>query len=311
MADGTILSKGARWLLHAADRTHEAVVDRDYRQYLMTRTMMRSLSRINPNLRYVGLLEGDKSTFLHLNDSVITPWAIAVGHFQRTDFERAWTECNRLVPRKPNGVFVDVGANVGTTTLYAMRSGDFGRAVCMEPSPNNLDVLRLNVLTNGLTESVSIIPAACSAESGSADLWITSGNQGDHRIARNTGHAPKTHESVLKVDTLTLDEALRSVDVSPSDVAMVWVDTQGHEPEVLAGARAVIGDGVPFCIEFWPSQYAASGTLPGILDLVEDRFSHFIELREGELRSQPVPELRALSDRLLHDADQIDIILIP
>ena len=261
-------------------------------------------------MRYLVLSEASGLTFLHVNDSVITPWVIADGHFQRDDFEIAWKECQRLAPRPPKGVFVDVGANVGTTTLYALRTGDFGRAVCMEPSPENLDILRFNIDSNNLSDIASIIPAACSDTDGSADLWLTSGNQGDHRLARQES-APDTHEQVMQVETMTLDTALASVKVEPADVSMVWIDTQGHEPGVLAGAIGLIAGGAPFLIEFWPSQYAEVGNLDSIVLLIQTHFASFIDLHHPEYGVRPIAMIDELVAELSGPTDQTDIILLP
>jgi len=295
---------------HLVRNSQRALSDGDYRRALAARTVTRSLHRLNPNVRYLVLEEGGELTFVHVADSVITPWVVGAGHFQRDDFRTAWGECQRLAPRPPGGVFVDVGANVGTTTLYALRTGDFSRAVCMEPAPDNLAVLRLNVEANGLSDTVSVIAAAGSDRAGTADLLLTSGNQGDHRLARDES-VPETHESVLSVATLPLDEALRSVHVKPEDVSMVWVDTQGHEPGVLAGATDLIGAGAPFLIEFWPSQYAEAGTLDAIVQLIGERFAHFLDLHHTGRGAQPVRDITHLVGELHEATDQTDIILLP
>jgi FkbM family methyltransferase len=295
---------------HVVRRSYKGLGDAEYRRAIAARALMGYLHRLNPDVRYLGLVEGEELTFLHVADSVITPWVVAVGHFQRNVFQMAWRECQRHAPPESGGVFVDVGANVGTTTLYAMRTGDFSHAVCLEPSPDNLKVLRLNVLANGLGDEVTVIAAACSSQEGTADLWVSSVSQGDHRLAHK-GAAPDTHQSSLGIKTVSLDGALQSSDVKVSDVSMVWVDTQGHEPEVLSGASNAIDAGVPFCIEFWPTQYSDAGTLDHMIELVEDRFTNFLDLGATNLGVRPIAEVLPLADRLLQGSRQTDILLFP
>jgi FkbM family methyltransferase len=295
---------------HVVRRSYKGLGDAEYRRAIATRSLMSYLHRLNPDVRYLGLVQGEELTFLHVGDSVITPWIVAVGHFQRNIFQTAWRECLRHAPPKSRGVFVDVGANVGTTTLYALRTGDFSHAVCLEPSPDNLKLLRLNVLANGLGEEVTVIAAACSSQEGTADLWVSAVSQGDHRLAHK-GAAPDSHQSSLGVKTVSLDGALRSSDVKLSDVSMIWVDTQGHEPEVLSGASSVIDAGVPFSIEFWPTQYSDAGTLDHMIQLVEDRFTNFIDLGANDLGLRPIREVLPLADRLLQGSTQTDILLFP
>jgi len=47
-------------------------------------------------------------------------------------------------------VFVEVGANMGTTTVMALRRHGFASAVALEPSPQNAWLCRLNLVANGL-----------------------------------------------------------------------------------------------------------------------------------------------------------------
>jgi hypothetical protein len=45
--------------------------------------------------------------------------------------------------------------------------------------------------------------------------------------------------------------------VSLSDVGLVWVDVEGHEPQVLDGLAGLIARSVPLTFEFTPSRYSA------------------------------------------------------
>lgn len=304
---------GRRFLKRLAKvprRARRVLTDTDHRHAWEAYALTSALKRLNPNLRFLGLEDEDGITFVHLDDKVLTSAVVARGEFQRGDLITVCDLAERLAPRPTAKVFVDVGANVGTTTLYAMRTGVFERVVALEPSPDNLDVLRLNLLANGLGDQVTVIPAACGAEIGTVGLWLSSSAQSDHRVARGAAASP-IHERRVDVDMVTLDEALATSGLAPEDVSIVWVDTQGHEPQVLAGAVTTIKAGVPFSIEFWPDQYLEAGTLDELLDLITSHFSHFVNIREVGLEVQPVSDLRVLSDRLLTTHDQTDVLLLP
>lgn len=88
------------------------------------------------------------------------------------------------MPRS-GGVFVDVGANIGTQTLYALLFGGFERAVCFEPVPENAWLLRLNTFLNGLSDRVTVIEAAAGSEKGVASLSFNSYNRGAHSLVRD------------------------------------------------------------------------------------------------------------------------------
>lgn len=299
-----------RRVLHVARRSGRLVHDRAYRRAMQSRTLLRALRRVNGDLRYVAIADDGGITFLHIGDEVITPWAIAVGGFQKDDFRAVWDLAQRLAPRPPGGVFVDVGANVGTTTLYAMRSGSFSRAVCIEPSPDNLAVLRLNLDANGLADRVVVVPAACGAEPGTAQLWLSPTSQGDHRVG-TAGVGSGGRGGGAEVAVTTLDAALADADVDPAAVSLVWVDTQGLEADVLAGAGTTVAGGAPFAVELWPSQYARPGDLEALLGTVTRSFERFVDIHDGARRVRSIDELGSLCERLVASLGQTDVILVP
>ena len=67
------------------------------------------------------------------------------GEWQREEIKRVLSFATRSNSFPRAAVFVDVGANNGTHTVYAMRSGRFVRALSIEPEPENFRLLRLNL----------------------------------------------------------------------------------------------------------------------------------------------------------------------
>ena len=67
-------------------------------------------------------------------------------------------------------VFIDVGAHIGTTTVFALRHLHFREAVAIEPSLANMMLLRLNVVANGLEGAVRYVHGAVSNETSTAAL---------------------------------------------------------------------------------------------------------------------------------------------
>jgi FkbM family methyltransferase len=291
-----------------ARRLTRLVRDAPYRKSLQVRRLTQALAKANPDAKLIGIEESGGVTFLHVADSIITPTYITYGQFQRDELDKLIRWCDELgLPL--GGAFLDVGANIGTSTLDAIRSGRFERAVAIEPAPGNVRVIELNVLANGLTDRVAVLPVACSGAPGTVDLWLTEGNQGDHRLG-DGGVAPSTHGRSIKVETVTLDQAVAQAGLQPGGVSLAWVDTQGHEPGVLEGASALIDAGVPFAIEFWPGGYRRAGTLDQLLDLIEERFDQFADQAHPELRLRPTSEVRALATQF-EDLGQTDLFLVP
>src|SRR5215211_3534587 len=79
--------------------------------------------------------------------------------------------------------FVDVGANIGTTTLPAVLRHGFAQAIAFEPEPHNLLDLRLNALLNGVEDRVRAVGTALSDATGASNLVVDLEQGGKHWIA--------------------------------------------------------------------------------------------------------------------------------
>lgn len=152
--------------------------------------------------------------------------------------------------------FVDIGANIGTSTVDALLHFGFGRAVCFEPGVDNARLLAMNATLNGLTDRMAIHPIALSDREGSAVLARSAHNSGDHRVATGAPLSGSVTEDVrlARLDTLVADGTL-----DLQGVGLVWIDVQGHEPFVLAGAGSVLEAGLPLVLEYSPAAIADHG----------------------------------------------------
>lgn len=172
---------------------------------------------------------------------------------------------------RPGMTVVDVGANVGYFALWAAQLvGATGTVIAVEPHPGNADLLRRNVAGLGAEQIVQVHQCAATARSGELDLYVNEVNGGDHRVfppadagavdpelARASGGFDGVSVSIT-VPGVTVSELVgdRRVDV-------MFVDTQGHDHEVISGAHAVIERDRPvILVEFTPAWITAQGADP-------------------------------------------------
>ncbi|MEQ1943902.1 FkbM family methyltransferase [Mesorhizobium sp. VNQ89] len=142
--------------------------------------------------------------------------------------------------------FIDVGANIGTQTVYALKLGPFTRAVCFEPEPWNAQLLRANMAFNGISDRVTVIEAAAGAQKGSAILSKDKFNFGAHSMAHYYGSGDK-----IEIPVVTVEDSLRELNIRTSDLGLVWIDVEGFEGDVLRGWPSLTG--TPLCIEYTPN----------------------------------------------------------
>ena len=201
------------------------------------------------SLAYVS--SGDHSFFVDPRDHMIAFQLLSGQGWQRQMFDDAVQTALHAGVLRKGGWFIDVGANIGTQTVYAMRSGHFCGAIAIEPDPHNFDLLQRNIKLNGLDDRVRLVQAAASCCQGHALLRLDEKNFGAHRIVPDT---PTPSGRLERVVTLTVDEILARQDINPTDVGFVWIDVEGHEVEVLRGMPLVRGCGVPIVSEVAAAQ---------------------------------------------------------
>lgn len=130
----------------------------------------------------------------------------------------------------PGGIGVDVGANIGyITTLMQRRAGPTGQVYALEPHPDVVSTLRSNVDPAGAP--VEIIEAGASCAAGTATLTVPVTISGSHIGESNGSREGQT----FSIRTTTLDAILSNVDID-----VLKLDVEGHELQVLEGARRLL-----------------------------------------------------------------------
>ena len=190
-----------------------------------------------------------------------------------------------------NRVFVDVGANIGTTTIPALRSHGFSTALAIEPEPENFQVLRLNILLNGLEEQVISLPVAVSNKVGRSELVVNRERGGKHRIAtaltklNRKESGPET--TIVTVETVTLDHLVEAGVIDPEDTGLLWMDAEAHEGHILEGASRLLERGTPLVLEWNPSNLDRVSGRDKIQRAVAENYTHFACMQRNREPEQP------------------------
>jgi FkbM family methyltransferase len=141
-------------------------------------------------------------------------------NIEELDFLRAHTP--------PSGVFVDVGANVGTYAMVLARHvGASGKVIAIEPHPVTHARLKFNRIASSFTQVV-LVAAAAGASDGELLIETDGDNLGASHIV--TGQPAGT---ATKVPSLRLQRILRDAGVSHVDA--LKIDVEGYEDRVLTG----------------------------------------------------------------------------
>jgi FkbM family methyltransferase len=177
---------------------------------------------------------------------------------------------------------LEVGANIGTETVALLVRHGVKRVVAVEPDAENVRFLRANLALNGVEDRAEVHQIALSDTDGTLVLECCEDNWGDHRIRIAEPSGPELREegrrTTAEVAARRLDSLADAIDLD--DIDLVWMDAQGHEGHVLAGAERLVAAGTPIVTEYWPYGLRRAGTLDRFHALVAERYSVFVDLRD-------------------------------
>jgi FkbM family methyltransferase len=177
---------------------------------------------------------GKYNVFTIVDDEYIGP-TINAGHewdgWMREDVQKYYI---------PGTEIFDIGANIGYNSLMF---SDYGPVYAFEPVYHK--IVDLNIENNKLKHQIYSIPIALSNNSDSVYMYLpnevkTTGlrNYGGTsiHIDEGTDQSSKTVVTCRRLDDVYYDKG---------KVSFIKLDVEGHEPQVLEGAKKVITKNLP------------------------------------------------------------------
>lgn len=233
------------------------------------------------------------SLMLDPADDVITPRILMRGSWQRKELEHAIAVIAEYAPESRGKLFIDVGANIGTQTVYAMLTGYFGGGMAFEPAPRNFALLNENIEINGFAHQVMTRQCGIGSAKGKATLSLSGWNGGGHAIARNSRISSRNRAAQIEIEIATLTELLSHAERKPSDIGLVWIDVEGGERDVLRGMAEILHCGTPVVIEHLPELITADAAAD-VRGILARHYRYFCRLGNGDPRLEPVEAFDAL-----------------
>jgi FkbM family methyltransferase len=169
-----------------------------------------------------------------------------------------------LFDRHGGGTYIDVGANIGLTTIPIAKNAAVA-CKAFEPSPDNLRYLKSNLATNCPQANVEIFDLALFDVAGTLAFELSDRNLGDHRIrVRDTdGQWSESRRSVIQVRADRLDNVL-TVGALAGPIG-AKIATQGAESQVFSGGRSLLEAAALVAFEFWPYGIARANGDPAVV----------------------------------------------
>ena len=226
---------------------------------------------------------------LDINDSIISRHLMLYGHFEHDQVQQ-WLSFVDL--KGGSGTMLDIGSNIGSTSIPLGLQKKFSRIFCFEPDPKNFQALEFNIKINDLVQSVVAVQTAIGSVDEPVTFELSNDNYGDHRISYGLQTGGMYNEQARKKITVPcsrLDTEIARNGIDINELVLIKCDSQGSEGHVFRGASSLLGRRqVPWVIEFWPYGLQRSGITPDEMNaIIRKYYSTFIEFGEGG-QVQPV-----------------------
>lgn len=149
--------------------------------------------------------------------------------------------------------FFDIGANIGTQTVYAARSGLFSKVFAVEAMPSNFELLTSNVVLNNCVSNTACFNKALGSENGRQTFLFNPLNPGGSRQEDGS-----TYKEKVVLDVVRTSDFVRGLLDSEGepDVLAFWIDVEGMEEEVVMELQGLCDEfETYFCVEYNESSY--------------------------------------------------------
>ncbi|KYG64183.1 hypothetical protein AZI87_13120 [Bdellovibrio bacteriovorus] len=131
------------------------------------------------------------------------------------------------------GVFLDIGANIGIFSIVASMQSSEIKAYAFDPDENARECLTASVVSNRIS-NIEILPYAVSGDVGSGVLYLDSENHGGNSLNQESIPGGQTGLEQVNVQLTTVDRFVS--DRGLKQVDLIKIDVQEHEFDVLKGA---------------------------------------------------------------------------
>lgn len=210
------------------------------------------------------------------------------------------------------GIFLDVGGNIGTTSIYVNKvKAPQLKVIAFEPIRDNIRVFKANCALNDIAEDkVILVERAVSNKAVINTMERNIFNPGMSCVVQE-GSLKSTNTE--RVESVSLDSYLELSGIKSEEIRYLWIDAEGYEGYVIGGAKKMFeGTRIPVMMEFVPQYLKKQNCYEMLINDLSMFYSYFIWLEEfeagGAVRLRGMDTLNAFGEEL--GERQADIFLV-
>jgi FkbM family methyltransferase len=198
------------------------------------------------------------------------------------------------------GLVVDVGANIGLYSIYALQLPTVENVISVEASPQTFEELAANVALQTRADKIRAVNIAASARHATLSFFEYAPMAGHNALVDTSFVGERPGSQKIDVKAMPLDDVVTDRDA----ILGIKIDVEGHEIDVLTGSGAILSQ----CRGFFQIEIVRSENIALVRQHMKQRGWIFL----GNLKNdyyflhrdfaERVEEMRDLMFAELHDA---------
>jgi FkbM family methyltransferase len=131
-----------------------------------------------------------------------------------------------------NGIFLDLGANIGAITIPLHKKRKDIQIICVEAAPWIFEYLQKNILRNNAHKVITINKILFYSDNEEVNFYSPHDKFGKGSLS------PVFTDKLVKVKTIKIDSLLKDLNILKPDI--IKIDVEGYEYHVFKGAQKLL-----------------------------------------------------------------------
>ena len=184
------------------------------------------------------------------------------GHYDRDIFDIVVKLLKKYSLIQENKMAIELGANIGTHSIYMHLSKLFSHLYCVEADLDMCNMLRKNLSQNDLLKKSTIISDAINDYDGSVKLYK---RMNEYNLGYQSILNLENSTNFKEVNCCTLKTIIKNYEIDINKIGFIWIDLEGIEFNILKQINQIFHNSIPIFLEFSPYIYGKKITEKFIL----------------------------------------------
>lgn len=220
--------------------------------------------------------------------------------FSKEEIDLFFELSAKYYKQQETGIFLDLGANIGTTSVYVAKKYPNLQVLAFEPESENYKLLCINKIINDCNNLVTE-NKGLSNEIKSETMVVCDSNRGANYVLSSQEGVTEIVEGtdIKKIDVITLDSYFADHNINVQNISYIWIDTEGFEAFVIDGMMSVLMNRrIPMFVEISGEILAVKRDAFALLfNNIEKVYKKFIVVSGGGISEEKeLNELKELVD---------------